>query len=103
MQRNILGICAIVLLSGAVAFFIWPPESAAMEGLHSACTRVGSLCAVLWLAYRELQRLPAWLASVLPIAAILVAYRPRWAIIVIPLVFTLMILGRKKKASSPSK
>jgi hypothetical protein len=97
MRRHILGISALLLLIGAIVFRIWPPVSAGGEGLHAACTRVGALCAVLWLAYRELERLPAWLGSVIPVAAILVALRPKWAIIAIPMVFALMILGRKKK------
>ena len=97
MRRNILGICAIILLSGAVYFWIWPPSSEALTGLHAACTRVGSVCGVLWLAYPDLARLPAWIGSVLTVAALLVAYRPRWAIIAVPLVIALMVLGRKKK------
>jgi len=97
MQRHILGICAVVLLIGAVAFRIWPPQSAGTEGLHAACTRVGALCAVLWLAYRDLVRLPSWIGSVISVAAVFVAIKPKLAIIAIPLVIALMILGRKKK------
>jgi hypothetical protein len=100
MQRHILGICALVLLAAAVAFRIWPPGSEGSENLlNAACTRVGALCAVLWLAYRDLERLPPWIGSVVPVAGVLVALRPKWAIIAIPLVIALMILGRKKKAN----
>ena len=102
MRRHILGISAIILLAGAVAFLIWPPESAGSQSLHAACTRVGALCAVLWLAYRELERLPSWIGTVIPVVTILVALRPRWAIIAIPLVIALMVLGRKKKPNPRS-
>ena len=97
MRRHIIGISAIVLLTGAIAFLIWPPESAGAQSLHAACTRVGSLCAVIWLAYRDLERLPSWIGSVVFVAAVLVAARPRLAIIAIPVVIALMVLGRKKK------
>jgi hypothetical protein len=100
MRRHGFGIFAVVLLSGAVYFQIRPPESASMEGLHAACTRVGALCAAIWLAYRELARLPSWLGSVIAVAAVLIALRPKWAIIGIPLVVALMILGRKKKPAT---
>ena len=100
MQRHILGFSAIILLAGAIAFIIWPPQSAGAQGVHSACNRVGALCAVLWLAYRELERLPAWILTVIPVATVLVALRPRWAFIVGPLVIALMVLGSKKKPNT---
>ncbi|MHB8901779.1 MAG: hypothetical protein ACYC6Y_23740 [Thermoguttaceae bacterium] len=100
MRRQILGICALVLLACAVAFRIWPPESDAMNSmLNGACTRVGILCLVVWLAYRDLERLPPWIGSVLLVSVAIVAIRPRWAFILIPLVVALMMLGRKKKPS----
>ncbi len=97
MQRHILGISALVLLAGAIGFRIWPPQSAGAEGLHAACMRVGALCAVVWLAYRDLIRLPSWIGSVLSVAAVAIAIKPRLAIIAVPLVIVLMILGRKRK------
>lgn len=97
MRRPILGIFALVLLAGAIAFRIWPPEEdSTMEMLNGACTRVGTLCLVFWLAYRDLARLPPWLGSVVPVCLVLVALRPRWAIIVVPLVIALIVLGRKR-------
>ncbi len=103
MQRHILGICALVLLAGAVAFQFWPPESNSSENmLYAACTRVGPLCVVFWIAYPDLVRLPAWLWSVLPVSVVIVALRPKWAIIIIPLVIALLFLGRKKKPNPRS-
>jgi len=102
MRRHILGISAIILLTGAVAFLIWPPETAGAQSLHSACTRVGSICAVIWLAYRDLERLPSWIGSVILVAAVIIAIRPRMAIIGIPVVIALMVLGRKKKPNPRS-
>lgn len=101
MQRNILGICALILLAGAVYYRIWPPGSELEVGLHAACMRVGALCAVIWLAYRDLQRLPNWIGSVIFVAAVIVAIRPKMAIVAIPIVISLMILGRKKKSGTP--
>ncbi len=98
MRRHILGICAIILLAGALFYTIWPPDPSSNHNLlYSACTRVGSLCAVIWLAYPDVSRLPSWIGSVALVAAVFVAIRPRLAIIAVPLVITLMVLGRKKK------
>lgn len=98
MQRHILGICALVLLSGAIVYTLSPPDvNSNANVIYAACVRVGSLCAVIWLAYRDLVRLPSWIGSVIVVAAVFVAIRPRLAIIAVPLVIALMILGRKKK------
>lgn len=96
MRRHILGICALLLLAGAVYYRIWPPGSDVAVGLHAGCTRVGALCAVIWLAYRDLERLPSWIGSVVLVAAVFVAIKPKLAIIAVPMVIALMILGRKK-------
>ncbi|NLS97927.1 MAG: hypothetical protein GXX96_37790 [Planctomycetaceae bacterium] len=100
MQRHILGICALFLLAGAVYFRIRPPESDFTVTFYAACTRVGTLCAALWLAYRDLERLPRWIGSVILVAAITIAYRPRLAVIAIPLVIALTVLGWKKNKRS---
>lgn len=99
MRRHILGIIALALLLGAGVLSIWTPQAGAeetWEAVRAAFTRVGALCAVIWLAYRELERLPAWLFSVIPIAGVLVAARPRWAIVIVPLIVAIMFLTPKK-------
>lgn len=100
MRRHILGIIALVLLGGAVILSIWPPQSNAAEtwqAIRAAFIRTGVLASVIWLAYRELERLPRWLFTVIPIAGLLVAARPRWAIVLVPLVLAIMFLTPKKK------
>lgn len=100
MRRHILGIIALVLLGGAVILSIWPPQSNAAEtwqAVRAAFIRTGALASVIWLAYRELERLPRWLFTVIPIAGLLVAARPRWAIVLVPLALAIMFLTPKKK------
>lgn len=100
MRRHTLGIITIALLAGAVILSVCPPQSTSKEtweAIRAAFIRVGALCAVIWLAYRELERLPGWLFSVIPIAGVLVAARPRWAIVIVPLVLAIMFLTPKKK------
>ncbi len=100
MRRHILGIIALVLLGGAVILSIWPPQSNAAEtwqAVRAAFIRTGVLASVIWLAYRELERLPRWLFTVIPIAGLLVAARPRWAIVLVPLALAIMFLTPKKK------
>ncbi len=98
MRRHLLGITAIVLLLGALAFLIWPPQSEMAAGLQSACSRVGALSAVLWLAWHEVQRLPAWLLGVIPLLLAVLAFRPKWFLIAVPIVIALAVLSPRTPA-----
>ncbi len=95
MRRHLIGLIAVVLILGAVLFQIWPPTDAAYEGLRAACWRVGALMTVLWLAYPEVARLPAWLVGTIPVLGVILALRPRWLVIAIPIVIALAILKPK--------
>ena len=95
MRRHLIGVIAVVLLSGAVWFQIWPPMGATAEGLQAACWRVGALMTVLWLAYPEVVRLPAWLVGTIPVLGLILALKPRWLLIAVPIVIALAILKPK--------
>ncbi len=92
MRRHAVGILAIALLLGAAAFLIWPPQESGYQQLQAACWRVGALMAVWWLAYDEVMRLPSWILAVIPALALVVAVRPRWFLIALPIVIGLLIL-----------
>ena len=93
MRRHAIGIIAIVLLIGGVVLVCWPVEGQGLfAGLNAACWRVGALMAVLWLAYPQIHRMPAWLWAAIPALAVVLAVRPRWFLIALPIVVALAVL-----------
>jgi len=92
VHRHLIGIIALLLLLGAVAFWIWPPESAWSGELEAACWRGGALAAVLWLAYADIRRMPAWFWLSLPVLIVILAVRPRRFLYVVPIIIALAIL-----------
>ena len=62
---------------------------------------------LLWLAWPELARLPKWLATVVPIVAIICAWRPQLILVALPIAFVYLLLRPtpkpKKKSAEPSK
>ncbi|NLX94573.1 MAG: hypothetical protein GXY83_00200 [Rhodopirellula sp.] len=92
MRRHAVGMFALMLLLGGVAFEIWPPVASGSQQLQSACWRVGALMAVWWLAYKEVMRLPAWILAAIPALALTLAIRPRWFLIALPIVIALLVL-----------
>lgn len=95
MRRNMIGIIAIVLLWAAAALWIWPLETSWYEPLKAACSRLGPFMAALWLAYNEVKRLPPWLLATIPALVLVLAVRPRWFLIALPIVIALAILKPK--------
>jgi len=95
MRRHAVGLIALSLLGTALALWLWMPSGTATgEALIGACSRVGILMAVLWLAYREIERLPPWILAVIPVLLAILAVRPRWALYLIPVVVVLAVLHR---------
>lgn len=65
MNRNALGIVALLLLLiGGITWFRGPPDGSAM-GFSGGCIRVGLVLAALWLAFPQILALfrttPRWL------------------------------------------
>ncbi len=101
MRRHAIGIIALLCLVGAVAFWRHPPGDDAWQvQAQAACWRGGTLAALLWLAFDQLQRLPGWLLGLLFTSVAIIAIRPRLALWAIPLLIVLAILrprfGRRK-------
>ncbi len=92
MRRHLLGIIALLLLVGAGAFWIWPPEGSAAGQFEAACWRVGALVAVLWMAYPQLHRTPAWLWPGLTVLLVILAIRPKYFLLAVPIIVVLAIL-----------
>jgi len=56
MRRHLIGIIALLLLSGYVASSVWPLEGSFGAQLPGACLRIGAVVGAWWLAYEQLRR-----------------------------------------------
>jgi hypothetical protein len=109
MRRHLIGLTAIVLALGAVAFWIWPPQGAMLQESEAACWRMSLVMGIWWLAYPQAVRLPGWLWFVVPLGIFLVLWRPKqvlftipfvlkWAIFLLPLIVLLILLKPRNKS-----
>jgi len=99
MRRHLIGVFALLMLAGAVYFWLCPPQSSGAQQLEAACWRLGALLTVVWLAYHEINRMPAWGWAVIPVVMIILVKWPRWLMIsgrallpVLPAIIVLVIL-----------
>ena len=97
MRRHAIGIIAVLLLGTAGTLWLWPIVDDGSQVIGAACLRVGVLMAVLWIAYTDVQRIPAWVLGVVPVLMVLVALRPRLFPYVVPIVLFIAILRPRKK------
>jgi hypothetical protein len=104
MRRHLIGIIALVLLASFLGMWLWVPvASPNQETLMGAFERVGILMGLFWLAYRDLQRVPAWLLAAIPALLIVLALKPKWFLFLLPLVVALaFLLPRIKKRPTRS-
>ncbi|NQU23175.1 MAG: hypothetical protein HQ567_18000 [Candidatus Nealsonbacteria bacterium] len=92
-RRHAIGILAIVLLPAGIYLALQPIQGdGLLVGLDAACMRVGALMAVLWLAYPQIHRLPAWIWAAIPALVIVLARWPKWFFVALPIVIALVIL-----------
>jgi hypothetical protein len=99
MRHHLVGIIALVLLGSALGMWLWGP-AADSEVLMWSFGRVGILMALFWIAYRDLQRIPAWLLAAIPALLILLAIKPRWFLFLFPLVLAVAFLFPRTKTRS---
>ncbi len=93
MRRHAIGAIALLLFAGAMAFVIWEPRAVGWQvQFQAACWRVGAGMAVLWIAYPDLQRMPPWVWAVLLAAMVVIAAKPRAAMLIVPLIIILAVL-----------
>ena len=67
--------------------------------LSGVCFRIAILFAVVWLAFDEVQRLPGWIAVVVPVFLLLLVFRPRWALLALPVLILIAALRPRRKAT----
>jgi hypothetical protein len=91
MHRHVIAASAVVFLSIAAATWWWHPES---QGLLAFSWRTGAILAIAWLAYDDIQRLPNWLLIATPLLLVLLAWRPRILLLLLPALIVLVVLRR---------
>ncbi len=96
MHRPTVGLIGAALLAGWIALWIWPLAWSGSDALQGAFLRVGVVMLAIWAAQPQLKRVPPWLFSLAGVLAIVVALRPRWAIIAVPLLVALWFLRPRK-------
>ena len=101
MRRHAIAVIALVLLLTAAGFLVWPPTGPNSQDLESACLRIGTVMAVIWLAYDHLGRVPGWFWWSLPVLLIALARRPQLLLIFVPLVIVLAILKPRNPSRRP--
>lgn len=100
-QRHLIGALGLALIVGAIRYLIVPPSNEFHLMFEAACRRMGILCVLLWLAYPELKKLPSWLALTVPFVTAVVVFRPRYGLVLVPLVLLILFLRPRKRVTPP--
>jgi hypothetical protein len=90
LRRHIVGLIALVAFALAVLPRIVPSLGAYSQLDYG--WRVGAIMAAWWLAYDDLNRLPAWLLAGVPVLAIILVRWPKYFFLAIPVLIVLAIL-----------
>jgi hypothetical protein len=102
--RTKIGCIGVALLAVAGYFHWFPPESLSnTDAFVSAGLRVGLVMLVLWVAYPELIKLPTWISLATLVATPIIAWRPRAALVIIPILILVWILYPRAKNKSKSE
>lgn len=86
----LVGLLAIGLFLGAVAFHFWPPTGRWEYEYQAGCWRVGLFCAILWLAWPQAVRMPRWFWFVGPLLILTALFRARLLLLMVP---ALVVIG----------
>jgi len=99
MHRPTVGILALILLAAGGLALVFPDDEGTRQNLAAACLRVGLILGVLWLALPEMAR-PAsrWVFFSLLITIIVVASRPKLAIVAVVFLAGVLLLRPRLKA-----
>jgi hypothetical protein len=97
MNRTLLGICSLVLLVLAGITLASGPRDSTATSFAAGCLRVGLVLGAMWLALPQIHRIlattPRWLLVAMAIGLVVIVVRPILALVVIPALFALWILG----------
>jgi len=95
-RRPLIGILSVMLLAVGILPWAMSMGSDAMLGLSAACIRVGVLLATVYLAYPDLKGIPSWLFTLLLVSLCAVMWRPRLAVVIVPIVLAIWVLRPRK-------
>ena len=101
MQRHVLGMISIVMLSLGASLYVWQPFES-LQGIHGMCVKVGVVLLALWLAFPQINRLPAWLFQAILVSVVVVARWPRMIFLVVPIAIAYWMLQPRRKTKAPS-
>lgn len=109
MRRNLLGIIAAALvIAGLVGLWRGFSEEDVAGMGAGVGIRAGLILGAIWLAYPQLaqlfSRVPGWLMGALLLGGVVVAIRPRYILVVAPLLAVILSLHYVKRIfASPRK
>jgi hypothetical protein len=95
MRRRLLGVISLLLVIGGIlgTSFLGGSQTQ-LDTFFDACVRSGIVLGALWLAFPKLIELsvkvPPWLLGAMLLGGLVVAIRPRYLVIVAPLVAALI-------------
>ena len=101
MHRPTVGLIAFACLATTVWLRFFPLQWEGNDGLLGATMRIGLVMAALWLALPQLQRWPGWLIQVIGVSAVIIAIRPKVALVAIPVLLAYLFLRPKNKSNGP--
>ena len=97
MNRTLLGLCSLVLLMLAGVTRASGANDSTRMSFAAGCLRVGLVLGAMWLALPQIQRIlaktPRWLLVALAIGLVVIVVRPILALVVIPALIALWVLG----------
>ena len=96
-RRVLIGWMALATLAAGIATWLFQPAIANPDVVIGSFLRVGIFLSVLWLAYPDLKAIPAWAWSAIILSGLIIAVRPRAAMILLPLVAVSWLLKLKLK------
>jgi len=99
MHRPTVGIISLVLLLSCAALWIFSPPWDITEPLKGATLRLGLMMGALWLALPQLEGVPGWMLKMVSASAMIIAVRPRAALLLLPLLLVYLITRPRHKRS----
>lgn len=97
------GIAVVLLVSGFVSLQFPQLIGASADTVSAGCIRIGAIMGALWLAYRDLDRIPSWLWTGLVVVLAIVALRPRAAIVILPVLMAVWMIMPKRRKQTPGR
>jgi hypothetical protein len=94
-RRLTIGIIAVLLLAAALVLTFVMEDQNAM--LKAACWRVGAVMGLLWAAYEDIVRLPKWFFPVILGCVVIIALKPKVALVLIPIFLVLAIIRPRRR------